>query len=42
MSGINTQEGFQYVGKGSWIDICSVSWFGSIHTDDFVGIDGLK
>jgi NADH-quinone oxidoreductase subunit M len=42
MSGINTEEGFQFVEKGSWIDIKSVAWFGRIHIDYFMGIDGLS
>jgi NADH-quinone oxidoreductase subunit M len=42
MSGINTQEGFQFVEKASWIDIKSVAWFGRIHIDYFMGIDGLS
>ena len=40
--GINTQEGMQLVEKASWIDIHGVPWFGRIHVDYFVGIDGLS
>src|SRR6267143_1803245 len=42
MAGINTQEGFQFVEKASWIDIKSISWFGRIHIDYLMGIDGLS
>ena len=42
MAGINTQEGFQFVEKASWIDIKSVAWFGRIHIDYLMGIDGLS
>ena len=42
MSGINTQEGFQFVEKATWINIDSVAWFGKIHIDYFLGIDGLS
>ncbi len=42
MAGINTQEGFQFLEKVGWIDIKSVAWFGRIHIDYFMGIDGLS
>ena len=42
MAGINTPEGFQFSEKASWIDIKSVSWFGKIHIDYFLGIDGIS
>src|SRR2546422_5745586 len=42
MAGINTQEGFQFVEQASWIDIKSISWFGRIHIDYLMGIDGLS
>ncbi len=42
MSGINTPEGFQFMEKANWIDIKSVAWFGKIHIDYFLGIDGLS
>ncbi|HUN65746.1 MAG TPA: NADH-quinone oxidoreductase subunit M [Bacteroidota bacterium] len=42
MAGINTAEGFQFIEKGSWIDVKSVAWFGRVHIDYFVGIDGLS
>jgi len=42
MAGINTEGGFQFLEKASWIDIKSVSWFGRIHIDYFMGIDGIS
>lgn len=42
MAGINTVEGFQFVEKASWIDIASVAWFGKVHIDYLLGIDGLS
>jgi NADH-quinone oxidoreductase subunit M len=42
MTGINSVEGMQFVEKFSWIDIKSVAWFGRIHIDYFMGIDGLS
>ena len=42
LSGVNMAEGFQFVEKAAWIDISSVAWFGRIHIDYFVGIDGLS
>ena len=41
-SGINTEQGFQFVEKAGWIDIRSIAWFGRIHIDYFMGIDGLS
>lgn len=42
MAGVNTEAGFQFVEKFSWIDIKSVAWFGRIHIDYFMGIDGIS
>lgn len=42
MSGVNTLEGFQFLEKATWIDIKSVAWFGRIHIEYFMGIDGLS
>jgi NADH-quinone oxidoreductase subunit M len=42
LTGINMVEGFQFVEKATWIDIPSVAWFGRIHIEYFVGIDGLS
>ena len=42
MAGINTESGMQFIERASWIDIKSVSWFGRIHIEYFMGIDGLS
>ena len=42
MAGINTQAGMQFVERASWIDIKSVAWFGRIHIEYLLGIDGLS
>src|SRR5713101_2881592 len=42
MAGVNTEGGFQFMEKATWIDIKSVAWFGRIHIDFFMGIDGLS
>ncbi|HEY6952118.1 MAG TPA: NADH-quinone oxidoreductase subunit M [Bacteroidota bacterium] len=42
MTGINTVEGMQFVQLSNWIDIKSVAWFGRIHIEYFMGIDGLS
>ncbi|MDH3252126.1 MAG: NADH-quinone oxidoreductase subunit M [Ignavibacteria bacterium] len=42
MAGINSAEGMQFVERASWIDVKSVAWFGRIHIEYFLGIDGLS
>src|SRR5512146_2500490 len=42
MAGINSEAGMQFIEKASWIDIQSVAWFGRIHIEYFLGIDGLS
>jgi len=42
LAGINTISGMQFVEKASWIDIKSVAWFGRVHIEYLVGIDGLS
>lgn len=42
MAGVNSLAGMQFVEKASWIDIKSVSWFGRIHIEYFLGIDGIS
>jgi len=42
MAGINTASGMQFVERGAWIDIKSVAWFGRVHIEYFLGIDGLS
>jgi NADH-quinone oxidoreductase subunit M len=40
--GINTEAGMQFLEKCSWIDVKSVSWFGRLHIDYLLGIDGIS
>lgn len=42
LAGINTQAGMQFVERASWIDIKSVAWFGRVHIEYLLGIDGLS
>ncbi len=42
MAGINTQAGMQFVERASWIDVQSVAWFGRVHIEYLLGIDGLS
>ncbi len=42
MAGINTQAGMQFVERATWIDIKSVAWFGRVHIEYLLGIDGLS
>ena len=42
LGGINTQEGMQFVEKAKWIDIKSVSWFGRLQIEYFLGVDGVS
>jgi NADH-quinone oxidoreductase subunit M len=42
MAGINTVAGMQFVEKATWIDIPSVAWFGRVHIQYLLGIDGLS
>ncbi len=42
MAGINTLAGMQFVEQASWIDVKSVSWFGRVHIEYFLGVDGLS
>ncbi|MEK7671591.1 MAG: proton-conducting transporter membrane subunit [Bacteroidota bacterium] len=42
MAGINTQAGMQFVEQATWIDIKSVAWFGRVHIEYLLGIDGLS
>jgi NADH-quinone oxidoreductase subunit M len=34
--------GMQFVEQGTWIDVKSVAWFGRIHIEYFLGIDGIS
>ena len=42
LGGINSQEGMQFVEKVKWIDIKSVSWFGRVQIEYFLGVDGIS
>ncbi len=42
MTGINTLDGMQFVEKATWIDVQSVPWFGRIHIEYFLAVDGLS
>jgi NADH-quinone oxidoreductase subunit M len=42
MAGINNPETMQFVEKANWIDVASTSWFGRVHIEYFLGIDGLS
>jgi len=42
MLGINSIEGMQFVERATWIDIKSVAWFGRVHIEYLLGIDGLS
>ena len=42
LAGISSASGMQFVERLPWIDIGSVAWFGRIHIEYFLGIDGLS
>ena len=42
LAGVNTEAGMQFLEKFSWIDIASVAWFGRLHIEYFLGIDGIS
>jgi NADH-quinone oxidoreductase subunit M len=42
LGGINTESGMQFLEKFSWIDVRSVSWFGRLHIEYFLGVDGIS
>ena len=42
LPGINSAAGMQFVERASWIDVKSVAWFGRIHIEYFLGIDGIS
>ncbi len=37
-----SRAGMQFVEKGTWIDVKSVAWFGRVHIEYFLGIDGIS
>ncbi len=42
MAGINSVEGMQFVERASWIDIKGIAWFGRVHIEYLLGVDGLS
>jgi len=42
LAGVNTASGMQFVERATWIDIKSVAWFGRVHIEYFLGIDGIS
>jgi len=42
MAGINSQAGMQFLERATWIDIPGVAWFGRVHIEYLLGIDGLS
>ncbi len=42
LAGVNTASGMQFVERATWIDINSVAWFGRVHIEYFLGIDGIS
>jgi NADH-quinone oxidoreductase subunit M len=42
LPGINSVEGMQFVERCSWIDIKGVAWFGRVHIEYFLGVDGIS
>jgi NADH-quinone oxidoreductase subunit M len=42
MSGINTQEGMQFVERARWIEVSGLPLLGDVRIDYFVGIDGIS
>jgi NADH-quinone oxidoreductase subunit M len=42
LAGVNAASGMQFVERATWIDIKSVAWFGRVHIEYFLGIDGIS
>jgi NADH-quinone oxidoreductase subunit M len=42
LAGVTSQATMQFVEQGTWIDISSVAWFGRIHIEYLLGIDGIS
>jgi NADH-quinone oxidoreductase subunit M len=42
LAGISSQGTMQFVEKARWIDVQGVSWFGRVHIEYLLGIDGLS
>jgi NADH-quinone oxidoreductase subunit M len=42
LAGINSAAGMQFVERLTWIDVKSVAWFGRVHIEYFLGVDGIS
>ena len=42
LGGINSADGMQFLERASWIDVKSVAWFGRVHIEYLLGVDGLS
>src|SRR5512142_1747846 len=42
LAGVNSQGTMQFVERASWIDVQGLSWFGRVHIEYLLGIDGLS
>ena len=42
LAGINNQSTMQFLEKAQWIDVKGVSWFGRVHIEYLLGIDGIS
>ncbi|MEW6510360.1 MAG: NADH-quinone oxidoreductase subunit M [Bacteroidota bacterium] len=42
LGGVNTEAGMQFLEKATWIDVSSVAWFGRVHIEYLMGIDGIS
>jgi len=42
LAGVTGQATMQFVERGTWIDVGSVAWFGRIHIEYLLGIDGIS
>jgi NADH-quinone oxidoreductase subunit M len=42
LAGVNVVSGMQFAERATWIDIKSVAWFGRVHIEYFLGIDGIS
>ena len=42
LAGINTEAGMQFLERARWIDVGSAGWFGHLHIEYLLGIDGLS
>ena len=42
LAGINTEAGMQFLERVPWIDVRGAGWFGHLHIEYLLGIDGLS